>query len=394
MRSAWLQRSVLAVMVACLLALTACAEQSVSVTEEAPTVTVTATALPTAIATLPPTTTAQPSNTPLPTSTPPPPPRVVASYPVSNDFAVDPTWPVRVVFGQDMDMASVVGALSIEPWVEGEVRVASPRELLVVPNDGWTAETYELSISTAACDPWGQPLQEPFTIAFETTGSSLALPILMYHRLADLDADATELQRTWTVKPDAFAKQMRYLAQEGYHSVAPSQLYAYWHDQVPLPPKPIMITMDDGYADLYTVAMPIFLETGLRPVLFIFPKVLGYGMYIGWEELQELVDVGCTVGSHSFTHENLRDLDQEGLRYEIVDSKSTLEERLGIGIDSFCYPYGSYDQRTLDLLPEEGYTTGFTLNPTYYQRADSPLLLGRLRVDYGMSLEAFSELLP
>ncbi|MGC9359645.1 MAG: polysaccharide deacetylase family protein [Anaerolineae bacterium] len=394
MRSAWLRRSVFVAMAVCLLALAACAEQPVAIAEDLPTVTATATALSTATATLPPTTTAQPSNTPLPTSTPPPPPRVVASYPVSDDFAVDPTRPVRIVFDQEMDMASAVGALSIEPWVEGEVRVASPRELLIVPKDGWTAEAYELTVTQDAMDPWGQPLRAPFTLKFETTGSSLVLPILMYHRLAELDADATELQRTWTVKPDAFAEQMRYLAQEGYHSITPSDLYAYWHDQVPLPPKPIMITMDDGYADLYTVAMPVFLETGLRPVLFIFPKVLGYGMYIGWEQLQELVNIGCVIGSHSYNHENLRDLDQEGLRYEVVDSKTTLEERLGISIDSFCYPYGSYDQRTLDLLSEEGYTTGFTLNPTYYQRADSPLLLGRLRVDYGMSLEAFVELFP
>jgi peptidoglycan/xylan/chitin deacetylase (PgdA/CDA1 family) len=394
MHFAWLRSSAFVAMVACLLTLTGCAERQVVVAEDSPTVAARATALPTATATLPPTATALPTNTLPPTATPPPPPRVVASYPVSEDFAVDPTRLVRIVFDQEMDMASVVSALSIEPWVEGEVRVASSKELLIAPSDGWTADAYELSISTAATDPWGQPLLEPFTLAFETTGSSLVLPVLMYHRLAELDADATELQRTWTVKPDAFAEQMRYLDQEGFHSIAPSDLYAYWQDQAPLPPKPIMITMDDGYADLYTVAMPVFLETGLRPVLFIFPKVLDYGMYIGWQQLEELVDIGCTIGSHSYNHENLRDLDQEGLRYEVVDSKLALEERLGIRIDSFCYPYGSYDQRTLDLLAEEGYTTGFTLNPTYYQRADSPLLLGRLRVDYGMSLEAFVELLP
>jgi len=394
MRFAWPYRSLLVVIAASLMTLTACNGQTVSVAEAPTAALASPTPSLTATQTPPPTATPLPTDTPFPTPTLPPPPRVVASYPVSNDFAVDPTWPVRIVFDQEMDMASVADALSITPWVEGEMHIASPRELLLVPNDGWTAEGYEIVVTTAATDPWGQPLREPFTLTFETTGSSLVLPILMYHRLAELDADATELQRTWTVKPDAFAEQMRYLARQGYHSIAPSDLYAYWQDQVPLPPKPIMITMDDGYADLYTVAMPVFLETGLRPVLFIMPKVLGYGMYIDWDQLQELVDIGCTIGCHSYDHKNLRELDKEGLRYEIIDSRKTLEERLGTTIDSFCYPYGSYDQRTLDLLVEDGYTTGFTLNPTYYQRADSPLLLGRLRVDYDMSIDAFVELLP
>lgn len=391
MRVARIQRTLVGILLFCHMSLAACSSQPASVTEGPTAVLASTTPLPTATQTLMPTVTPLPSATPSPT---PPPPRLIASYPVSDDFAVDPSHPVRLVFDQEMDMASVAESLSISPAVEGEVRIVSPRELLIVPDGGWTAERYEVLVTTDATDPWGQPLCEPFTLTFETTGSSLVLPILMYHRLAELDANATELQRTWTVRPDAFAEQMRYLAQQGYHSIAPSDLYAYWHDQAPLPPKPIMITMDDGYADLYTVAMPVFLETGLRPVLFIFPKVLGYGLYIGWEQLQELVDMGCVIGSHSYDHDNLRQLDDEGLRYQIVESRETLRERLGTTVDSFCYPYGSYDQRTLDLLAEEGYTTGFTLNPTYYQRADSPLLLGRLRVDYDMTLDAFVELLP
>lgn len=354
----------------------------------------TATSAPTATPTLPSTATPLPSATPTVTPTPPPPPQVVASYPVSDDYAVDPSHPVRLVFDQEMDMASVAAALSIEPGVEGELRIVSPNELMIVPQGGWTAEAYQLVVSTTATDPWGQPLRQPFTLTFETTGSSMVLPILMYHRLAELEPGAAEAQRTWTVHPDDFAEQMRYLAREGYHSIAPSALYAYWTDQTPLPPRPVMITMDDGYADLHSVAMPVYQETGLRPVLFIFPKVLGYGLYIDWDHLQELVDQGCIIGSHSYDHDNLRELDDENLRYQIVDSREILEERLGTTVDSFCYPYGSYDQRTLDLLAGEGYQTGFTLNPTHYQRAESPLLLSRLRVDYDMSFDDFVELLP
>ena len=394
MRIRTMFRTFLAVLLLGLLSLAACAREPNPVATAPTDLPVTATLAPTATLTPLPTATPLPSATPTITPTPPPPPRVVASYPVSDDFAVDPAHPVRLVFDQEMDMASVAASLSIEPSVEGELRVISPRELMIVPSGGWIAEAYQIVVSTDATDPWGQPLREPFTLTFETTGSSMVLPILMYHRLAELDSGASEAQRTWTVHPDDFAEQMRYLAREGYHSIAPGDLYAYWTEQAPLPPRPVMITMDDGYADLHSVALPVYQETGLRPVLFIFPKVLGYGLYIDWDHLQELVDQGCIIGSHSYDHDNLRELDDDGLRYQIVDSRAVLEERLGTTVDSFCYPYGSYDQRTLDLLEAEGYTTGFTLNPTYYQRAESPLLLSRLRVDYGMSLDDFVELLP
>jgi len=127
MRFAWPYRSLLVVIAASLMTLTACNGQTVSVAEAPTAALASPTPSLTATQTPPPTATPLPTDTPFPTPTLPPPPRVVASYPVSNDFAVDPTWPVRIVFDQEMDMASVADALSITPWVEGEMHIASPR---------------------------------------------------------------------------------------------------------------------------------------------------------------------------------------------------------------------------------------------------------------------------
>ena len=64
----------------------------------------------------------------------------------------------------------------------------------------------------------------------------------------------TSLDRTWSVSPEAFSEQMTYLAREGWHSVSPAELYAYLQEGAPLPPKAIIISMDDGYREVYDVA--------------------------------------------------------------------------------------------------------------------------------------------
>jgi len=187
---------------------------------------------------------------------------------------------------------------------------------------------------------------------------------------------------------------MRYLAKNGYHTITPAQLVAYLTEGEPLPDRPIVISMDDGYKDVYESAHPILSELGLVPILFIVPEYIGYGAYLDWAQLQELVASGYAIGAHGYDHSNLRKADDQELEHQIVDSRDILAERLGVTVDAFCYPYGSYDERTLAMLAEHGYTSGYTLNRSIYQSADAVLRMNRLLVTYDTSIEAFRELLP
>jgi peptidoglycan/xylan/chitin deacetylase (PgdA/CDA1 family) len=304
--------------------------------------------------------------------------------------------PLAIEFDMAMDRASVEVALHISPTLAGEFLWPSDRRVLFMPAGAWDATTggYEVTLAAGTHSAEGGTLAEPFRLRYGAGGRGAPIPVLMYHRIQDLDASATSLQRTWTVSPDAFAAQMRYLAEHGWHSVSPAQVAAYLGHGEPLPARPVVISMDDGYREVYTTAYPILAETGLLPVLFVVPQYMGYGAYLDWPMLEELAAAGFAVGAHGYDHSDLRKAPDSDLPRQIVQSRAVLEERLGITVDSFCYPYGSYDRRTLDALAAAGYTTAFTLNPSAYQPYGDPYRLNRLLVTYETALSEFADLLP
>ena len=357
----------------------------------AATPSMTCTPLPTGTATT--TSTATPS--PTPTRTPGPAPHVIASYPIDGDLAVRDGYPIVLEFDYPMEDASVAARLAISPTVAGTLDWQSPTQALFAPSAPRNAgTTYELTLEAGARTVAGGTLARPFELRFTTGGRGAPIPILMYHHIKKLDDDATEGQRTWTVSPQAFEEQMRYLLSHGWHSIGPDELVQYLTQGAPLPPRPVMITMDDGYKEVYATVLPLLRDTPLRPVLFIVPGYMGYGDYLNWEQLAELVQAGFLIGSHSYDHANLREQDDAGLEKQIGDSRYRLEDELGITVDAFCYPFGSYDERTLEALQAHGYRSGYTLNPTSFQSPDDPYRLGRRRVDYTMTLDDFCALLP
>ena len=79
-------------------------------------------------------------------------------------------------------------------------------------------------------------------------------------------------------------------------------------------------------------------------------------LYLNWDELQEMIEGGMTIGSHSHSHPDLSELDEAKQSNEITLSKQLLEKYLNCSITQFCYPYGAYNAVTLKLLCEAGYT--------------------------------------
>ncbi len=341
-----------------------------------------------------PTFTPQPPATAAPTIVPSPtpgqPPRLVASYPISGDTVVSPDLPMTLWFDRPPDRTALEAGLVISPTVEGTFEWATDTIVGFRPTNGWTEPAYDVWLS----DVNGAPPAEPLSLHFGTGGRGIPVPALMYHHVAELPGDASETQRNWTVSPAAFAEQLQYLASEGWHSIAPAEFAAYAAEGRPLPPKPVIITIDDGNRDIYTTAYPLIMETNLRPVLYVIPSHMSYGGYFTWEMARELAGQGMTIGVHTLSHIALRGESIDVLQQEIGESRRIVEEELGQAVDSFCYPFGSYDENTIAILRENGYTTAFTLNGLPYQPRDDPYRLNRLLVRYETTLDEFIDLLP
>lgn len=340
--------------------------------------------------------TPQPSATPEPSPTPGTPPEVIESNPIDGDLTMGGDRPVILVFDQPMDQNSLQESLVITPAMQVAIGWDTPERAVILPAGEWNEDQYQVTILPSARSLSGVAMQAPYSLSFETGGYGVPVPILMYHNIKDFDdeSEASEEQLTWTVRETAFKEQMHYLKDNGWHSINVQQLIDYFGGAT-LPSKPVIISMDDGWVSLQTRAWPVFMETGLRPVVYVvadFPTFAD-GDYLNWDQLRTLVKQGMWVGCHSYSHRSLSELSETELHHEVFDARDEMIAQLGITPDSFSFPYGAYDDATITQVQAAGFTSAVTLNPVGYQEPAEPFRLNRLRVDYQMTMEQFVELI-
>lgn len=232
-------------------------------------------------------------------------------------------------------------------------------------------------------------------ITAPATNEAALIPILMYHHLKDLPANATELDLTWTVAPRNFQAQMEWLAQRNYHTITMTELNAYLKVRTPLPTKPIVISFDDGWVDDYSVAFPELKKNNFIGTFFVYTQPLGYSqLTLNWDQVKEMSVAGMDFQGHTITHPHLPQLSPDSAMREIADAKKTLESRLGKSIVTFAYPFGEYNSVVLELVKRAGFDSAVTIDPGYRQRADKIYQLQRVRMSYKETLDDLQKKLP
>jgi len=216
---------------------------------------------------------------------------------------------------------------------------------------------------------------------------SVTAPILLYHHIAD-DSGSNR----YYVSPENFQQQMLTLQQQGYTSITPSLLVEALVYGAELPPRPVVITFDDGNLDVYTTAFPIMRQLGFVGAFYIVSDRLGAEGFAGAAELNELVAAGWEIGSHSMTHADLT-LSHDILRTEILQSRLLLEEAINVPVRSFAYPFGLVDETVVDKTEDYGFTTGMGLGTFNTHTLGARFYLSRREVRYEYDLEGFRGLL-
>jgi len=214
------------------------------------------------------------------------------------------------------------------------------------------------------------------------------LPILMYHYLTD-DLAGTRLKKL-RVSPQAFARQMDFLAGRGYRTVSLDDYYRRKTQGLAWPEKPIVLTFDDGAAEAVFRAKEILDRYGFTATVFVVTDQLGGTNLwdrpkgepsvelVGLAELQELIEAGWEVGSHTRTHADLTGLNDRELAEELAGSKSVLEAGLNREITAVSYPYGRSDRRVRQAARAAGYRLGLTTRWGKNNPADDLLDLKRI----------------
>ncbi|MCL4459549.1 MAG: polysaccharide deacetylase family protein [Chloroflexi bacterium] len=245
-----------------------------------------------------------------------------------------------------------------------------------------------------ATPPAASPLRiNPEAAPHQPAKTGVAVPILMYHHIAE--ADPAEAYRfELSVHPATFEAQLRYLAEHGYHSIYLDQLIAHLELAIPLPPKPIILTFDDGYKDNYTHAYPLLRKYGFVGTFFIISGLVGHKGYMSWTEIREMSQGGMSIESHSVTHPDLAVASDTVIQREVKESKAAIEREVGKPVRLLAYPSGRFNQRAITILQANGYrgavSTLFGFNHSFPQ----VYALRRVRVSGKDSLAGFVSKLP
>lgn len=275
---------------------------------------------------------------------------------------------------------------------DGQAQAAQPSLTLAPPTLTPTKTLTQTPTETATITPTATetPTATPIptaTWAIVGPGEVIA-PVLLYHHV-----DAENSSPRYNVMPEVFAAQMQALDDWGYTTITATQLIQAITQGIQLPPRPIVITFDDGHNSVYETAFPIMQEHGFFGVTYIVANRLKSDGFTGVEKLKEMISAGWEVGSHSYTHSDLT-LDRSIAFTEIFVSRDTLTQSLSQPVKTFAYPFGKFDQYIGDRTGRWGYIGAVGLGTGYTHNLYSIYYLQRMEVEGTYDMEKFASMLP
>jgi peptidoglycan/xylan/chitin deacetylase (PgdA/CDA1 family) len=187
------------------------------------------------------------------------------------------------------------------------------------------------------------------------------VPILCYHQVRNWTATDGKMGKDYIVPIAEFKSQMKMLADSGYQTILPDQLYSYLAYGTKLPKKPIMLTFDDTKLDQYTVAIPEMKKYGFKAVFYIMTVSLGKPNYMSKAQVKELSEAGHVIGSHTYDHQNVKKYQGDDWITQIEKPTKTLKEITGKDVKYFAYPFGLWNKEAIPELKKRGFTSAFIL---------------------------------
>jgi peptidoglycan/xylan/chitin deacetylase (PgdA/CDA1 family) len=216
--------------------------------------------------------------------------------------------------------------------------------------------------------------------------------VLCYH-------DFHESAATDMVMPAAkFRAQMAAIAEAGIAVISMNDFLSWLRGERNVPDPSIVITIDDGWKAVHSIAMPILSEHGFPFTVFLYQNYLNVGgRSLSLADIEELKKNGAQIGCHSVSHTNMADQADRSedayrsyLRFELGESKRFLEELTGEVPRVFAYPFGKYNDRVVEAALEHGYEALFTVNGKRAAWEDPRAEIGRFVIhgnnDYNFDL--------
>ncbi|MBQ8836646.1 MAG: polysaccharide deacetylase family protein [Clostridia bacterium] len=246
----------------------------------------------------------------------------------------------------------------------------------------------------------------------ETDEKYPAVPILMYHSVCNNE----KVNSDYRISPEMFESDMKYLFENGYTAIYVGDLVGYVYEGMPLPDKPVIITLDDGYLNNSTYVLPILEKYDMCATVSVVGEFIAEAerekdpnpkyAYLTWQDIRTLEDSGrIEIGNHTNAMHEIGerrgcmkivgesdDGYDKALSSDLTALQNSLTEKSGITPIVFTYPFGFVSEESLPIVKKLGFLAALTC----YERInyidgtrDQLYRLGRFNRAPGLSTEQF-----
>lgn len=197
-------------------------------------------------------------------------------------------------------------------------------------------------------------------VELEPKNVSAVVPIFMYHFILDDYGDYPDVENF--LKPETLEEQLKYITDNGYQTIFTSEL-----DKLYKYEKPVALTFDDVFVYFYDNAYPLFKKYKQKATLYIITEYINGENYLTDAQIKEMAESGyIEIESHTKTHNDLSSMSYDEQKEEITGSKERLEALTGKELTTICYPYGLYNNDTIEISKDAGYKFGLRMDGGIY----------------------------
>jgi peptidoglycan/xylan/chitin deacetylase (PgdA/CDA1 family) len=189
--------------------------------------------------------------------------------------------------------------------------------------------------------------------------NKIEVPILCYHHIREHTEGKSP---DYTISVKEFRSHIKMLSDSGYNAILPDLLYKYLAGEASLPPRPIIVTFDDTHQEHFSIAAPALKSAGFRGVFFIMAVTIGKPGYMTAHQIKELSDSGHVTGCHTWDHPDVRKLTGSDWELQVDKPKRMLEQLTGKPVLYFGYPFGVWNEASIQELKKRNYHAAFQLS--------------------------------
>ena len=224
-------------------------------------------------------------------------------------------------------------------------------------------------------------LQLPDNLKGKDIGQSkIKIPILMYHYVEYVKDDGDLIRKRLDIVPALFEGHLQALKKANYETYFVKDIPEILDGTIHYSTQSAILTFDDGYEDFYLSAFPLLKKYHMRATIYVIYDYIGRSGFLNEKEIKELIDSGLVeLGSHTLDHIYLKQAPDQYAERQIVESKKKFEERFGIQIRTFAYPYGAFNNNNIEAVKKAGYTAAVSVISGVMQDEGNIFYLSRIR---------------